>query len=429
MATFYEDSVRGRAPRFAALSGVVDADVAIIGGGFAGLATALGLLERGMRGVLLLEADHVGHGASGRNGGFVSAGFSVDGRTLLKRLGRDEAHRLYRLSEEAVARIRQRIATHAIDCDAVYSGVLMVNWFADDRPLREWQELMRDGFGVALRWLTRSETRALLSSERYHAALFDAGAFHFNPLKYVQGEARVLSAGGVRLHEHSRVTGLAREGAGWRVATADGRVHCRHVVLACGGYIGGLCPPLASATLPIATYVMTTEPLGEHLRTAMHTSAVVFDTRFAFDYYRPLPDTSLLWGGHISIRERAPPDVARLLMRDMLRIYPQLRGARVSHAWSGLMSYARHKMPLVGRWSNGVWYATGFGGQGVAATTMAGEVLAQAMTGEVHGIPQGLRRYGLSPTFGVLGQMAAQATYWWQQARDAVRSRRFGGGA
>jgi gamma-glutamylputrescine oxidase len=122
----------------------------------------------------------------------------------------------------------------------------------------------------------------------------------------------------------------------------------------------------------------------------------------------------------MSIRERSPSVVARLLSADLLRVYPQLRGVQVTHAWSGWMSYARHEMPQIGRLPNGLWYATGFGGHGVAPTTMAGEVLAQAITGEAP-LPSGLGRFGLPSTFGPLGKMAAQATYWWMQARDNAR--------
>ncbi|MED5621645.1 NAD(P)/FAD-dependent oxidoreductase [Ideonella sp. BN130291] len=406
--------------RFAPLSGPADARVAIIGGGFAGLATAMSLVERGVRDIVLLEAETIGHGASGRNGGFVFGGFSLDNADLVRQVGAAEARRLYGLTLDAVERIRQRIQRHAIDCDAVYSGVLLANWFADDRPLRALQQFMHEQFQVDWRWLPREETRSLLLTERYHAALHEPNAFHFHPLKYAQGLARVLREAGVRLHEGTRVNGIVADGAGWRVSTPSGHVACEHAVVACGGYIGQLFKPLSRAIMPIATYVMTTEPLGGRLASAMRTTAAVYDTRFAFDYYRPLPDTRLLWGGRISIRDRSPQAVAQLLTRDLLRVYPQLQGVQVQHAWSGLMSYARHKMPQIGRLPRGPWYAMGFGGHGVGPTTLAGEVLAQALTGEA-AMPAGFGHYGLPSTLGPLGLAAAQATYWWLQLRDALR--------
>jgi glycine/D-amino acid oxidase-like deaminating enzyme len=413
--------------RFAPLQGRSDTQVLVIGGGFAGLGTAASLLERGVREVMVLEAETLGHGASGRNGGFVFGGFSLDNAELVKQVGLPEARRLYGLTLDAVETMRRRIRTHAIDCDAVDSGVLLANWFADDAPLRALQRFMHESFGVDWRWLPREETRSLLLTERYHAALHEPNAFHFHPLKYAQGLARVLQAGGVRVHEGSRASAITREGAGWRVQVGGGvaggaSVKAQELVIACGGYIGELFKPLSRAILPIATYVMTTEPLGERLHAAMRTTAAVYDTRFAFDYYRPLPDTRLLWGGRISVRDRSPAQVQRLLMRDLLRVYPQLQGVRVEHAWSGLMSYARHKMPQIGRLPDGgPWYAMGFGGHGVGPTTAAGEVLARALTGEAP-VPAGFKRYGLARTMGPLGLVAAQATYSWLQWRDAVRS-------
>ncbi|MEW6707903.1 MAG: FAD-binding oxidoreductase [Pseudomonadota bacterium] len=419
MPSFYH-ATADHSLRFAPLQGRHDARIVIVGGGFAGLATAMSLAERGVRDVMLLEAEAIGHGASGRNGGFVFGGFSLDNAELLRQVGAPEARRLYQLTLDAVERIRGRIARHAIDCGATYAGVLLANWFTDDAPLRSLQRFMQAQFGVAWRWLPRDETRALLRTERYHAALHEPNAFHFHPLKYAQGLARVLREAGVRLHEGTRVGAIERQGAGWQVQAGDASVQAQEVVVACGGYIGRLFPPLGRAVLPIATYVMATEPLGERLREAMRTEAAVYDTRFAFDYYRPLPDTRLLWGGRISVRDRSPQDVQRLLMRDLLRVYPQLAGVKVEHAWSGLMSYARHKMPQIGRLPEGPWYAMGFGGHGVGPTTLAGEVLAQALTGEAT-VPAGFGRYGLPPTMGPLGLAAAQLTYWWLQARDALR--------
>ena len=430
MPTFYQQTVEPVDPalRFPALSGSAEADVAIVGGGFAGLGTALSLVERGACDCLLLEAETIGAGASGRTGGFVSGGFSLDAARLQQQLGRDAARRLYLMSENAVALIRRRIERYRIDCEPVYAGVVLASWFDEDRTLRELQRFMRDSFDLHWHWMSRDETRAQLLTERYHHALHERDAFHFNPLKYAQGEARVLRDAGVRLHEHCRVTAIEPQRDGWRLrVAAGGSVQCRALVVCCGGYIGALYRPLSRASMPIATYVMTTEPLGDRLRSALRTDAAVYDTRFAFDYYRPLRDTRLLWGGRISLRERSPGDIERLLYRDMLRVYPQLHGVRVTHAWSGLMGFSRHKMPQIGRLPSGPCYAMGFGGHGVAPTTLAGELLARAITGEAE-IPSALAAYGLPPVFGRLGGFAAQATYWWMQGRDALLEWRHGSG-
>jgi glycine/D-amino acid oxidase-like deaminating enzyme len=405
-----------------ALAGRCEADVCIIGGGFAGLGTAMSLMERGQKNVVLLEAESIGHGASGRNGGFVFGGYSLDEEALLASAGQDHGRKLYHLTLEAVDQIRRRIRRYEIDCDATDGGIYLANWFDDPRILSARHNFMREQFGVDWRRVSRREFAYHCRSERYFGALHEQNAFHFHPLKYAQGLARALSGGGIRVHERSRVRAIeaAGSGAGWRVSTADGVVHARDVVICCGGYIERLYPALAGAILPIATYVMVTEPLGDRLGKALGTQAAVYDTRFAFDYYRPLPDTRLLWGGRISIRQRSAAQVARVLYQDMLKVYPQLDGTEIEYAWSGLMSYARHKMPQVGKLPNGLWYGMGFGGHGVAPTSLAGEVIASAISGESGEIDK-FSAWGLPTTGGRAGLAAAQLTYWYYQLRDWMR--------
>lgn len=403
-----------------ALAGATDTAICVIGGGFAGLSTALSLLERGERNVVVLEADTVGHGASGRNGGFVFGGYSLGERSLLGAAGPQAGAQLYRLTLDAVEQIRRRIERYGIDCDATHGGIYLANWFDDDRILDQQQRFMSEQLGVHWERVARERFAERANSERYFGALYEANAFHFHPLKYAQGLARALSDGGARVYEHSRVAAIEADGAAWRVRTAHGSVRAREVVVCCGGYIERLYPKLAGAILPIATYVMVTEPLGARLQTALATDAAIYDTRFAFDYYRPLADTRLLWGGRISIRERSAPDVARLLYQDMLKVYPQLAGTAVDYAWSGMMSYGRHKMPQLGRLPEGIWYGMGFGGHGVAPTTLSGEVLARALLGDRKDLDR-FAQWGLPTTGGPAGLLAAQLAYWYFELRDWMR--------
>lgn len=405
---------------YAALTENSEAAICIIGAGFAGLATAISLIERGERNVMLLEAETVGYGASGRNGGFVFGGYSLGERDLSSSAGVAQARNLYRLTLDAVETIRRRIAKYQIDCDARYAGVYLANWFDDDRLLDAQQRFMHDAMGVEWQRISRQQLAERLHSKRYFGALFEENAFHFHPLKYALGIAKAIATGGGRVHEQSRVTKIVADGAGWRVMTAHGEVKAREVVICCGGYIEKLYPALTRAILPIATYVMVTEPLGERRQSAMQTEAAVYDTRFAFDYYRPLADTRLLWGGRISIRERRAPDVARLLYGDMLKVYPQLAGTRVEYAWSGLMSYGRHKMPQMGKLPNGLWYGMGFGGHGVGPTTLAGEILARGLLGDAATLEK-FAQWGLPSTAGSAGLLAAQITYWYYELRDWLR--------
>lgn len=406
----------------APLQGSSRARVAVIGGGYAGLNTALGLAERGQHDVVLLEREQIGFGASGRNGGFVFAGYSLGEQSLLAQLGEARAKALFDLTVAAVGQIRERVAKYSIACDMVDEGVIWANWFRDPSVLRKRQQLLANCFDVRWQWLDQVDLRQSVRSERYHDGLYERDALHLHPLNYAIGLAAAAAAQGVRVHEGSGVTSLRREGLQWRVRTAQGDVLADHVVLACGGYLAGLRREIDRAVLPIATYVMVTEPLGERLGDCLRTRAAVYDTRFAFDYYRPLPDTRLLWGGRISVLNRSSAAVQRLLTRDMLRVFPQLHDVRVDYAWSGLMSYARHQMPQIGGDGNGLWWAQAFGGHGLAPTCAAGELLAAAITEGSDDWRQ-FADYGLPTTHRPLGYLGAQTMYWWEQARDGLKTR------
>ena len=403
------------------LQGKSEARVAIIGGGYAGLNTALGLAERGVRDVVLLERQQIGFGASGRNGGFVFAGYSLGEQALLDQLDEQRAQALFGLTTAAVQRIRERVVRYGIACYAVDAGVIWANWFRDPAVLRQRQQLLAEHYGVHWDWLPQEELRERVCSDRYYDGLYERNALHLHPLNYAIGLARAATEQGVRIHEDSDAWQLRREGSHWRVSTPHGEVLAEHVVLACGGYLAGLQKKIDRAILPIATYVMATEPLGERLGECLQTRAAIYDSRFAFDYYRPLPDTRLLWGGRISVRNRSSQAVQHLLTHDLLRVFPQLKGVKIDYAWSGLMSYARHQMPQIGG-GDGLWWAQAFGGHGLAPTCAAGELLAAAITEGDDGWKQ-FADYGLVSTHGPAGYVAAQASYWWEQGKDWFKTR------
>ena len=262
--SYYRATVQGRIPG-TPLRGPTEAKVCVIGGGFAGLNTALGLVERGTDDVVLLEANEVGFGASGRNGGFVFGGFSRGEESLLRELGPQTARNLYHGMTDAVALIRERIGRYRIDCDVVDAGVLWANWFRDPGVLRGRQQLLAERYGVDWQWVPQAGLRERIVSSRYHDGLFEPDAFHFHPLKYARGIADSAAARGVTIHEHTPAIALERRDAGWRVTTPSGTVDAETVVLACGGYLAHLHRGVDAAVLPIATYVMVTEPLGARM--------------------------------------------------------------------------------------------------------------------------------------------------------------------
>lgn len=396
--------------------------VAIIGAGLAGISTAVSLLEQGIDEVCVLEADEPGAGASGRNGGFVFAGYSLANDALFDQVGQAEAERLHRWTREAVRRVRERIDRYQIECQANDSGVLLADWFSDDQTLEDFAARMRSQLGFELEFVPRQRLSDWVVSQRYGSALHEPGSFHFHPLRHIRGLAAHLQTQGVAVHGRSPVRSLTSTDSGWRLMLDDGQVEADDVVLCTGGYDRRLWPPLNRAVQPIATYIATTEPLGDRIRECLPRPVAVYDTRFAFDYFRALPDTRLLWGGRISTARRSPAAIRRLMRRDLLRVFPQLADVTFEHAWGGWMSYARHEMPLLGRTEEGLWHGLAFGGHGMATTTLAGEILGEALSGEPERL-QAFQRWAPVWAGGWVGRAAVQAHYWQLQVRDAWRAR------
>ncbi len=417
----YYASTRHSSISFDQLDGNLECETCIIGAGYAGLMTALGLLERGHKSVVLLEQGGIAHGASGRNGGFVFAGYSLCSRQLVRQVGQQQARHLYGLTVDAVDLIRQRIKNYNIECDAIDAGVLWVNWFRDQRLLLDEQRFMKEQMHVDWEFISQEALKAQINTDRYSGALLERNAMNFHPLNYALGIAREIQQQGGSLFEYSPVIDVDASHAVLRVETETGSIQCQHVVLACGGYINSLYPKIARAILPVSTYVMATEPLGDRLTDYITTDSAVYDTRFAFDYYRALPDTRLLWGGRISASKLHPENLEALLRVDLRRVFPGLGHVKFDYVWDGLMGYPRHKMPLLGKLSDSIWYNIGYGGHGVGPTTMGGELIAAAIAQGDQGY-RDFRHWGLDWNGGVFGPVAAQSTYICYQFRDWLKA-------
>ncbi|TQV81492.1 NAD(P)/FAD-dependent oxidoreductase [Aliikangiella coralliicola] len=404
----------------------IEVETCIVGGGYAGLMTALGLIERGYTKIAILERNKVGWGASGRNGGFVFGGYSLGPRKLVKQVGEENAKNLYQLTQSAVELIRKRVHQYHIDCDLVDEGVIWANWFKDQSLLKNEQAFMKEKFAVDWRYLSPKQLSSIVNSERYHGGLFEPNAMHFHPLNYARGVAHQIDNTQAQIYENTEVIDVQYSSSGADdeklVITANAKVRCKNIVLAGGGYLGKLCPPVANSVLPIATYVMATEPLGERLTECLRSHAAIYDTRFAFDYYRPLKDGRILWGGRVSAKTRTPRNLAKQLTRDLCKVFPQLSGVNVDFVWDGWMSYARHQMAQIGQLAPGVWYGVGFGGHGVAPTTTAGEILADAIANNSEQYRQ-FQPWGLPWNGGPFGPVAAQMSYWWYQLNDWFKER------
>lgn len=413
--SYYAATLAG-ARDYRRLTGCETAEVCVVGGGLAGLSTARELAAMG-RSVVVLEASRVGFGASGRNGGFVAAGYAEGIEAIARRVGRDNARQLFDLSRDGVRMVKANIEAFGIASAQSRPGALQVVRYDDEEEYVSAPDRLRAEYDYDVDYWPVEKVRSHLKSDRYFQGLYDASAIHIHPLNYVAGLAAECSDAGVRIYENAPALALKENAGTWLVSSSDGAVEAEHVVLCHSTYGNGLRSELDRAVLPVATYVVTSRPDAALLDTAIDTEAAVADTRRAGDYYRRLADGRLLWGGRITTQRSEPHQLSHMLKRDIVAIYPQLEALEIEYAWAGLMAYATHKMPIIGKLGRGLWAASAFGGHGLNTTAIAGRLIAGA-------IAQGDDRYRLFEPFGMpwaggpVGRAATQAVYWYYQWRD-----------
>jgi len=395
----------------------VDTGVCIIGGGLAGLWTARALLMRN-HDVVVLEAGRVADGASGRNGGFVSAGYSQELEAIVARVGLDHARALYQLSREGVATVASMLSE--IDLDAV-PGRLSVLRYDDEEEVRRTAEYCSEKFDHDMVVWPTERVRATLKTDRYFQALHDAEAFHLHPLNLALALAEDVEKRGGRIYEMSEATWADLDGVRKWVGTSAGRVRAHHVVFCGSVFVGRIYPKLARTVLPVATHVAVSAPLGKHLPEVIGYRGAISDTRRAFDYYRILGER-LMWGGYITTRTTKPRGLERRFQHDIAAIYPQLEGLKIDYAWTGVMGYAVHRMPQIGMLRPGVWIASAFGGQGLNTTAMAGDLIASAIA-ENDDRWRLFVPFGLVTVGGVIGKAMVQLVYWGAELRDQYDER------
>ncbi len=375
------------APTHAPLRGDIRADVCIVGGGLAGLSAALDLRARGMD-VVLLEAMHVGWGASGRNGGQALVGYSSELEPFERQLGRDAAHTAWDVSLQAIDLMKERIAAHDIACDWMPGAMTVAVTPRKRDGLKHWVEHMQREYGYThMRWMDKDALEREVQSRRYVGGLLDEYSGHVHPLNYTLGLARAAAAAGVRLHEGSEVRQVlpAAQAGGGRalVRTNAGTVRATHVLLAGNMHLGPVEPRLAQRIMPVGTYIIATEPLGRERANALIPSrACISDNQFVLDYYRLSADDRMLFGGRVSYSTLSPRDLAASMRRDMLRVFPQLGDVQVTHAWGGFVDITMNRAPDFGRIAPDVLYLQGFSGHGLALTGMAGRLAAEAIAGQ-----------------------------------------------
>lgn len=369
------------APARPALAGDVRADVAILGAGLAGLSAALELASAGLK-VVVLEARRVGWGASGRNGGQVIFGYGCDQAKIAAMVGREASKALFDWSVEGVGLVKRRIADHGIDAHWRDGHAHVAIKPRHVGELKAWQADLADTYGYPVEWWDRDQLQAQLPSPRYIGALYDPRSGHLHPLNYTLGIARAAEAAGAVIHEGSEVTAL-RRGPRPALVTATGTVEAGFVVLAGNALAHRIAPELDDKIMPVGTYVGATEPLGEaRARDLIRNGMAVADINWALDYFRLSADHRLLFGGRASYSTLPPPNLPGVMTRRMTRVFPQLRGVAFEQVWGGLIDISLNRAPHWGRLGDNVYFAQGFSGHGVAATGLAGRVIAEAIRGQ-----------------------------------------------
>ncbi len=378
MGNYYEATKRVDLTT-APLDGDVAVDVAIIGGGITGVSAALHLAERGYN-VALVEAEHIGWGASGRNGGQALPGFGASETKVKSLVGAERAKKLWDMSMEAVDLLHGQIQRFGIPCDPVIGYLHAAVKPRHVRELRESQEELAALGAPVGRVLEGEELQARLASPRYLAALEDNVAGHIHPLNYTLGLAKAAQAAGAKLYTQTKVLQV-EPGKTVTVKTSRGTISASFLLVSGGAYLGDLMAPIAGYIMPVGTYIIATEQRAD-VRQMIPGNEAVADLNFVLDYFRRSADDRMLFGGRVSYSTLPPPSLAASMLRRAQKVFPQLRDARVEYCWGGNVDISVNRAPHFGKLADNILFCQGFSGHGVALTGMAGKLVAEAIAGQ-----------------------------------------------
>lgn len=378
--SWYAASAHTR-PLRSRLEGLLSADVCVVGAGFTGLSTALHLLERGYR-VVVLEAARIGWGASGRNGGQMVNSYSRDIDIIERRHGASAARALGAMMFEGGDIIRALIQRHRIDCDYRAGGLMVATNARQLRQLEATRQLWARHGNRDMELLDRAGLRHVLGSERYLGGLVDHRSGHIHPLNLALGEADAFEAAGGRLFEDSSVVRIER-GQRLRLHTATGCVEAPYAMVAGNAYLGQLVPELAARAMPCGSQLVATAVLGEAVvRSLLPADYCVEDCNYLLDYFRASADHRLLYGGGVTYGGGDPASIERFLRPRMEATFPQLKGVAIDYAWGGDFLLTLSRLPQLGRLGGNLYYAQGYSGHGVCTSHLAGRLIAEAMSAQ-----------------------------------------------
>ncbi len=377
----YYAASAGAPPPRAFLSGRQTADICIVGAGYTGLSAALEAAAAGAR-VIVLEAQTVGFGASGRNGGQIHTGWRKDQRALEAWLGATHARELWALSEEAKATVSTLVARHAIACELKPGLIIAAHDAAAARALARDAEHLAHAYGYnGLSMLDEAESGAEIGTSLYRGSSLDSGGGHLHPLLYARGLGVAAESVGAQIFERSAVLRMETLRNGLEVMTTRGSVSADRVLLATDAFTGTVAPGLDRFIGHIESFITATAPLPAGVAPPiLRHDAAVADTRHVLDYYRKSADGRLLFAGREAYFGM-PADIAALVRPRLLHVFPQLKHVPIEYAWSGTVGITVTRMPHFGKLSDRIFFGHGYSGQGVALATLGGKLLAEAALG------------------------------------------------
>lgn len=362
----------------ASLDSGLDCDVVVIGGGFTGLSAALACAEKGLS-VILLEAQTIGFGASGRNGGQLIPGLRWSMREIDSEFGRERAQAIFDLAYGAVDRVKHRIAEHDIKCDAKAGHLEAAYKPAHFDAMQRDAAFLAQHFGWEAQIVEPQDIGRHINGGGYHGGVYDAQGGHFHPLNYALGLAKAAQKAGVRIYEHKVAQTPVDTGTHVQIQAGAATLTAKHVIMAADTWTGGIAPELRSYTVPIINYNIATAPLPDADQ-LLPSDAAVADSRFVLNYFRLSADKRLIFGGGEKYVQTPPADIGAFVRTHMAEVFPSLGNVPIDYAWGGAVGVTMNRLPHMGRKGN-VFYAHGFSGHGALVTTLAGELMAEAVVG------------------------------------------------
>ncbi len=362
-------------------------DCAIIGGGMTGISAAYHMAGEGLK-VALLEREHLGWGASSRNGGMAIPGIKHKVATLFNQHGVEATRRMFNASFESVELLRNLIAEKEIDCDLQETGSFAAAYRPSHfKSLEKWQSTLADDFGHPTRLVPPERMKEELGTDRYYGGLVDETSVGVHPAKFVLGMVRCADEAGASLHEKAAAEDIRRTGEGFEVRTARGNVRAKEVLIATNGYTGDLTPKLRRRVIPLGSYIIVTEPLeGALADQIIPKRRMIYDTKNVLYYFRILPDNRMMFGGRVSFTPTNSRRSGELLRKGMLSLFPELDHVRVEYSWGGMLGMSFDRMAHTGK-MDGMHYSLGYSGRGFSMAAYLGKKMAAVIAGKSDSSP------------------------------------------